>query len=248
MGTLTGRSAVVTGGAKGIGAGIARSLAAAGARVVVNYVSDAEAAGRVVAGIEHAGGRAIAVPADIRRPDDVERLIGTAESTFGVPDVLVNNAGVYGFGPLEAMTPEEFHRQIDTNLLGPFLTMQAFAGRARPGASVVNIATAGISTTPPYTSLYTATKAALAAATSVLAKELAPRGIRVNAIAASPSDTHGTRAMGFVGSPAEAEAVAGIPLGRLGVPEDVGPVVAFLASDDARWITGDVIFASGGQH
>jgi 3-oxoacyl-[acyl-carrier protein] reductase len=249
MPSLTGRTAIVTGAAKGIGAAVARSMAEAGAAVVVNYLQDEKAAELVVDDIVTAGGRAVAVQADVTRPDDVSRLFVRGRARFGPVDILVNNAGVYAFAPFEAVSPEEFHRQMDINVLGPMLGMQEFVKQPDlQGGSIINITTAGISTTPPYTSLYSATKSAVTAATRVIAKEVAARGIRVNAIAAGPSDTDGTRAMGFVGSPAEAQTIAQIPLGRLGMPDDYGPVAVFLASDAARWITGDVIFASGGQH
>ncbi|WP_205315368.1 SDR family NAD(P)-dependent oxidoreductase [Nonomuraea lactucae] len=163
-------------------------------------------------------------------------------------NLLVNNAGVYAFMPLEAIAEDEFHRQVDTNVLGPFLTMREFAGQPEAdNGSIINVVTAGISNHPPYTALYTATKSALSAATIVAAKELAPRGIRVNAVAPTASDTEGTRAMGFVGSDAGAQTASQIPLGRLGTPDDIAPLIVFLASGEARFITGDVIFASGGH-
>ena len=249
MNPLENRTALVTGAAKGIGAHVASSLATAGAAVVVNYRSDAEGAEHVVEKIVAAGGRAIALQGDVSRRGDVEALFAAARQAYGPVDVLVNNAGVVSFGPLSAMTDEDFHRQTDTNLLGPLLMMQAFAAQEDlgPSASIVNISTAGTSTHPAYASVYVSTKSALNSATRIVAKELAPRGIRVNAVAPSASDTDGTRAMGFIGSPAAEAAIAEIPLGRLGVPEDYGPVVTFLASDAARWITGEVLFASGGQ-
>jgi 3-oxoacyl-[acyl-carrier protein] reductase len=248
LSTLEGRTAIVTGAGKGIGAGIAMSLAATGATVVVNYRADGAAAQRVVEKISAAGGRALAVQADVSRTGDVTRLFETARSSFGTVSILVNNAGVYTFAPLAGITEADFHRLYATNVLGPFLTMQAFAAQAdADGGAIVNIATVGISSAPPMTALYTSTKAALASATRIAAKELAPRRIRVNAIAPASSDTDGTRALGVIGTPAEAQFVASILLGRLGQPEDVGPVAAFLASDAARFITGEVIFASGGD-
>ncbi|MEV0190668.1 SDR family oxidoreductase [Kitasatospora purpeofusca] len=242
------RTAIVTGASKGLGAGIAKALAEAGAAVVVNYREDAEGAERVVAGITAEGGRAVAVRADVASGEDVRRLFDRAREEFGPVDVLVNNAGVATFAPLSAITPEEFQRQMSTNLLGTILTTQALAAQDDIGsASVVNVSTAGTLTHPVYASLYVASKSAVNAFTVVAAKELGPRGIRVNAIMPGPSDTEGTRAMGFPGSAQEAQAIAGTPLGRTGTPADYGPLVAFLASDDARWITGDVILASGGM-
>jgi len=245
---LQGRVAIVTGAAKGIGAGIALALADAGAAVAVNYAHDLVGARNVVAKITANGGRALAVQADVREADQIVRLFDQTRDAFGPVGVLVNNAGAYTFGPLEAITEDEFHRQFDTNVLGPFLTMREFARQPEAdGGSIINISTAGISNNPPATALYTATKSAVTSATLVVAKELAPRGIRVNAIAPGGTDTEGARSAGFIGTDAEAAMVAQIPLGRMGLPEDIGPVAVFLASDDARWITGDVIFASGGH-
>ncbi len=249
MNELQDRTALVTGAAKGIGAHLATALATAGASVIVNYRTDAAGAERVVKEIRTAGGRAIAVQGDVGRRDDVRALFSTAREAFGPVDVLVNNAAVVTFAPLSGVTEEDFHRQVDTNFLGPVLTMQAFAAQEDlgPSASIVNVSTAGTSSHPAYTAVYVGTKSALNSITRIVAKELAPRGIRVNAVAPSASDTDGTRASGFIGSPAADAAIAEIPLGRLGTPEDYGPVVTFLASDAARWITGEVLFVSGGQ-
>lgn len=247
MSSLNTRIAIVTGAAKGIGAGIARALAEAGAAVVVNYRTDAAGAERVVQDITAKGGRAVASQADVAKNEDVTRLFASAREAFGPVDLLVNNAGVVTFGPLGAITGQDFRRQIDTNLLGPILTTQALAAQDDLGAaSIINVSTAGTLTLPAYGALYVATKSALEAFTIVAAKELGSRGIRVNAIAPGPSDTEGTRAGGYTGSQQEAASVAGTPLGRTGVPDDYGPVVTFLASDDARWITGDVLLVSGG--
>ncbi|MBM2620703.1 SDR family oxidoreductase [Actinoplanes sp. LDG1-06] len=248
MSRLNTRTAIVTGASKGIGAAIARTLADAGAAVAVNYRSDAAGAERVVADIVAKGGRAVAIQADVAVPDDVTRLFEQTRAAFGPVDVLVNNAGVATFAPLTAITADEFQRQIGTNLYGPVLTTQALAAQDDiDGASIVNVSTAGTLQHPAYGSLYVATKSALEAFTIVAAKELGPRGIRVNGIAPGPSVTEGTHAMGWVGSELEAASVAGTPLGRSGEPGDYGPVVAFLVSDDARWITGDVVLVSGGQ-
>lgn len=247
MGSNTTRTAIVTGASKGLGAGIAKALAETGAAVVVNYRADAEGAERVVADITGKGGRAIAVRADVAAGDDVRRLFEKAREEYGPVDVLVNNAAVATFTPLSGITEDQFQREMTTNLLGTILTTQALAAQDDIGtASVINVSTAGTATLPPYTSLYVASKSAVNAFTVVAAKELGPRGIRVNAIMPGPSDTEGTRAMGYAGSDQEAQAIAATPLGRTGTPDDYGPLVAFLASDDARWITGDVILASGG--
>jgi 3-oxoacyl-[acyl-carrier protein] reductase len=246
--TLEGRVAIVTGGSKGIGAGIAVSLAAAGAAVVVNYAHDAGAAEVVVQKIAADGGRAVAVQADVSQADDVIRLFAETRSAFGPADILVNNAGTYTFAPLAGFSEADYHREFGLNVLGPFLTMQQFAQQPEvDGGAIINITSSAIGTPQPATALYTASKGAMTAATRVVAQELAGRKIRVNAIAAGPSVTEGTHALGVIGNAAEAAMVSQIPLGRLGLPEDVGPVAVFLASEDARWITGDVLFASGGQ-
>ena len=249
MSSNNGRTAIVTGASKGLGAGIAKALAETGAAVVVNYRADAKGAERVVADITAKGGRAIAVQADVASSDDVRRLFDQSREVYGPVDVLVNNAAVATFAPLSSITEDGFQREMTTNLLGTILTTQALAAqddRSR-AASIINVSTAGTVTHPPYTSLYVASKSAVNAFTIVAAKELGPRGIRVNAIMPGPSDTEGTRASGFVGSDQEVQAIAATPLGRTGTPDDYGPLVAFLASDDARWITGDVILASGGM-
>jgi 3-oxoacyl-[acyl-carrier protein] reductase len=246
--TLKNRTALVTGASKGIGARIATELAAAGAAVVVNYRTDRAGADRVVREIAEAGGRALAVRADVARTEDVAELFAAGREAFGTVDVLVNSAGVYDFAPLGGYTEEQYRRMADTNLWGPVLTMQALIAQPDLGpASVINVSTAGTTSLPAYAGLYVATKAALEAVSVIAAKELGPRGIRVNAIAASVSDTDGTRAMGFIGSPLADQAVSGIPLGRLGTPDDYGPVVVFLASEAARWVTGALIHVSGGQ-
>jgi 3-oxoacyl-[acyl-carrier protein] reductase len=246
--TLEGRTAVVTGGSKGIGAGIARSLAAAGAAVAVNYARDADPARTVVQKIIADGGRAVAVQADVTRTDDVTRLFAETRAAFGPVNILVNNAGSYTFAPLAGISEPDFHREFALNVLGPFLTMQEFARTPEAdGGAIINISSSAIGTPQPASALYTASKSAMTAATKVIAQELAARQIRVNVIAAGPTVTEGTRALGVIGTDAETQMVARIPLGRLGLPEDIGPVAVFLASADARWITGDVIFASGGQ-
>lgn len=248
MSTLEGRTAIVTGASKGIGAGIAVSLAAAGAAVAVNYARDAGAARSVVQKIIADGGRAVAVQADVSRADDVTRLFAETRAAFGSVNILVNNAGRYTFAPLAGISEPDFHRDFGLNVLGPFLTMQEFARTPEAdGGAIINISSSAIGTPQPASALYTASKSAMTSATKVIAQELAARQIRVNVIAAGPTVTEGSRALGVIGTDAETQMVRQIPLGRLGLPEDIGPVAVFLASVDARWITGDVIFASGGQ-
>jgi 3-oxoacyl-[acyl-carrier protein] reductase len=245
---LHGKVAIVTGASKGIGAAIAKGMAKAGANVVVNYASDRSGAEKAVAAITAAGGKAVAVKADVSKSADVKELFEQTIRTFGRLDILVNNAGVYRFEPIEAVTEEEFHRIYNTNVLGAILTMQeAIKHFAPEGGAIINIATAGVSSTLPMSSVYTSSKSALVALSSVLAKELGPRNIRVNVVAPGATETEGLHAIGALGGPMVRQLVDGTPLGRLGQPEDmVGPVV-FLASSDAHWVTGEVLFASGGS-
>ena len=245
---LHGKVAIVTGTSKGIGAAIAKGMAKAGANVVVNYASDRSGAEKAVAAITAAGGKAVAVKADVSKSADVKELFEQTIRTFGRLDILVNNAGVYRFEPIEAVTEEEFHRIYNTNVLGAILTMQeAIKHFAPEGGAIINIATAGVSSTLPMSSVYTSSKSALVALSSVLAKELGPRNIRVNVVAPGATETEGAHAIGVLGGPMVKQLVDGTPLGRLGQPEDmVGPVV-FLASSDAHWVTGEVLFASGGS-
>ncbi len=245
---LSHRTAIVTGASKGIGAGIARALADAGASVVVNYRSDAAGADRVVDDIRAAGGQASAVRGDVSAAADVKTLFETARTTFGPVDILVNNAAVATFAPLTTITEEEYRRQMDTNFWGVVQTTQALAAQDDiDGASIINVSTGGTLQYPTFGSMYVATKSALEGFTIIAAKELGHRGIRVNGIAPGPSDTEGTRAGGFVGSEMEAASILATPLGRSGRPDDYGPVAVFLASDAARWITADIILVSGGQ-
>jgi 3-oxoacyl-[acyl-carrier protein] reductase len=245
---LHDKVAIVTGASKGIGAAIAKGMAKAGANVVVNYASDRSGAEKAVAAITAAGGKAVAVKADVSKSADVKELFEQTIRTFGRLDILVNNAGVYRFEPIEAVTEEEFHRIYNTNVLGAILTMQeAIKHFAPEGGAIINIATAGVSSTLPMSSVYTSSKSALVALSSVLAKELGPRNIRVNVVAPGATETEGAHAIGVLGGPMVKQLVDGTPLGRLGQPEDmVGPVV-FLASSDAHWVTGEVLFASGGS-
>ncbi len=247
MSTLTGKVAVVTGGSKGIGAAIAKALAAAGAAVVIGYARDRAGAERVVEGIVGKSGQAIAVRVDVTKAADIRALFATAREAFGPLDVLVNNAAVYAFGPLEAVTEQEFHRHFDTNVLGLLLTTQEAVKHFGPGGgSVINIGSIASEAAPPNSVVYSATKSAVDAVTRVLAKELAGKKIRVNSINPGPVETEGFHAAGFSGSDFEKQAIAQTPLGRLGKPEDVAAVAAFLASSDSGWLTGDILMATGG--
>jgi 3-oxoacyl-[acyl-carrier protein] reductase len=246
---LQGKVALVTGASKGIGAGIARELAACGAAVGVNYATDRPGAEAVVGEITRAGGRAVAVRGDVSRSADVARMLAEVTRAFGALDVLVNNAGVYTPMPLEAVTEDEFHREFDTNVLGPLLVVRDALRHFGPGGgSVINIGSAASRTFAPGYSIYSAAKSALDAITGVLAKELAPRNIRVNSVNPGATLSEGTRAAGLygVGSEFEKRLVALTPLGRVGTPADIAKVVAFLASDDSGWLTGEVVLASGG--
>jgi 3-oxoacyl-[acyl-carrier protein] reductase len=246
-GSLSGKVAIVTGASKGIGAGIAKELAAAGASVVVNYASSREGADRVVAAIEGAGGKAFAVQADVAKPGDIKRLFAAAKEAYGALDILVNNAGVFAFEPLEAVTEREFHREFDTNVLGTILATQEAANHFGPkGGSVINISSVVSLNAMPNSVVYSATKSAVDSVTRVLAAELGPRRIRVNAIAPGGVETEGAHTIGLIGSELEKQMVAATPLGRLGQPDDIARVAVFLASDAAGWITGERLTASGG--
>ena len=247
MSKLKGKVAVVTGASKGIGAGIAKGLAAAGAAVVVNYASSKQGADQVVAEITKAGGKAIAVQGDVSKAADVTRLFAETKKAFGSLDVLVNNAGVYKFASLEAATEEDFHWHFNTNVLGLFLATQEAVKHFGPnGGSVINIGSVASRQTPPTTTLYTATKGAVDAITGVLAKELGAKKIRVNSINPGATVTEGYHAIGMAGSDFEKQLIAQTPLGRFAKPEDIAPLAVFLASDDSSWLTGDIILASGG--
>jgi 3-oxoacyl-[acyl-carrier protein] reductase len=246
-GKLDGKVAVVTGASKGIGAGIARQLAAEGAAVVVNYASSKEGADRLVDEITKRGGRAIAIQASVAKKQEIERLFADTIKAFGQLDILVNNAGVYQFGNLESASEEEFHREFNTNVLGLILTTQeAVKHFGAEGGSIINVSSLASSVRPPGSVIYSATKAAVDAVTGVLAKELGPRKIRVNSINPGPVVTEGFQAQGFSGSDFEKQAVAQTPLGRLGQPEDIAPIAVFLACSDSRWITGETIRVAGG--
>ena len=245
---LPNKVAVVTGASKGIGASIAKHLAAEGASVVVNYSSSKEGADRVVAEITKAGGKAVAVQGDVAKQADIDRLFAESKKAFGPLDILVNNAGIYEFGPLEAVTADSFHKQFNLNVLGLILTTQAAVKHfGANGGNVINISSAISTLTPPNTVVYTATKAAVDAVTQTLAKELGPRKIRVNAINPGLVITEGVQSAGFEGSDFEKGFVAQTPLGRVGQPEDIAPAAVFLASQDSAWLTGETLAISGGN-
>ena len=246
MSELTGKVAIVTGASKGIGAAIAKGLGAAGAAVAVNYASSKEGADRVVAEITGKGGKAIAVQGDVSKAADVKRLFAETKKAFGSLDVLVNNAGIYAFEPLENVTEDEFHREFNTNVLGPILTTQeALKHFGLDGGSVINISSVASTSAPPNSVVYSATKGAVDSIARVLGKELGARKIRVNTIAPGGVETEGVHSAGVIGSDFEKQIVAGTPLGRLGQPEDIAKVAVFLASDNAQWLTGERITALG---
>jgi 3-oxoacyl-[acyl-carrier protein] reductase len=248
MSKLANKVAVVTGASKGIGAGIAKDLAAEGAAVVVNYASSKEGADKVVAEIKGKGGKAVAVQGDVAKAADVQRIFAETKKAFGRVDVLVNNAGVYQFHPLADVTENEFHRIFNANVLGLILaTREAAKYFDGEGGSVINIGSVVSRSTPPGSVIYSATKGAVDAVTGVLAKELGPKGIRVNSINPGLVHTEGVRAQGLAGSDFEKQLVAQTPLGRAGQPADIGPIAVFLASDDSGWLTGETLIASGGM-
>jgi len=247
MNELTGKVAVVTGASKGIGAAIPKGLAAAGAAVVVNYASSKEGAEHVVAEITGKGGKAIAVHGNVSEAKDVQFLFQETKKAFGSLDVLVNNAGVYAFGTLEAVTETEFHREFNINVLGTILaTQEALKYFGPAGGSVINLSSVVSENPIPNSVVYSATKGAVDTITRGLAKELGGRKIRVNAIAPGLVETEGVHQLGFVGSDFEKHTVAETPLGRPGQPEDIARVAVFLASDNSGWLTGERITASGG--
>ncbi|MCK9919514.1 glucose 1-dehydrogenase [Microbacteriaceae bacterium K1510] len=248
MSNLTGKVAVVTGASKGIGAGIAKSFAAAGAAVVVNYASDNGGADRVVADIKAKGGKAIAVKADVAKAAEVKQLFDATKQAFGKVDVLVNNAGVYRFHAIEDVTEDEFHRLFNINVLGTMLTTREAVKHFGPnGGSVINVGSnASVEAVVPTASVYSATKGAVDTLTRVLAAELGPRKIRVNVIAPGGTETEGVHAAGLIGSDLEKSLVSRTPLGRLGQPDDIARVAVFLASDDSGWMTGERFVAAGG--
>ena len=247
MGKLAGKVAIVTGASKGIGAGIAKGLAAEGASVVVNYSSSKEGAERVVAEITKKGGKAVVVQGDMSKAADVERLFAETKKAFGSLDVLVNNAGIYKFNPIEAIKEDEFHSQFNTNVLGPLLaTQQAVKHFGSAGGSVINISSVASYNPIATASVYSGTKGALDQITRVLSVELGPKKIRVNSINPGYTRTEGVDALGVVGTDFEKQAINRTVLGRPGEPEDIAKVAVFLASPDSQWVTGEIISASGG--
>jgi 3-oxoacyl-[acyl-carrier protein] reductase len=249
MKALEGKAAVVTGASRGIGAGIAKEFAAQGARVVVNYLAGQAGADAVVEYITSNGGTAIAVQADVSDKDDVERLFDATIAEYGALDVLVNNAAVFVFEPIEQVDRDGFLRHFTTNVLGDILTTQQALKRfGDKGGSIINLTSEGAANPPMYSAVYSATKGAINSLTLELAKELGPRGIRVNALASGATVTEGAADLGLTeGSEFAGQFVAQTPLGRLGTPEDLAKAAVFLASDESQWVTGDVIKATGGM-
>ena len=246
-GKLNGKIAVVTGASKGIGAGIAKEFAAQGAAVVVNYSSAKQDADRVVDKISKRDGKAIAIQANVAKKTDIERLFAETKKAFGRLDVLVNNAGVYQFNPLEEVTETEFHREFNTNVLGMLLaTQEALKHFDAAGGSVINIGSLVSSLTPPTAVVYNATKGAVDAITRTLAKELGPRKIRVNSINPGMVITEGTTAGGYTEGEMRKMFESQTPLGRIGQTDDIGPAAVFFASDDSKWITGETLLIAGG--
>jgi len=246
MSKLTGKVAVVTGASKGIGAAIAKSLAAEGASVVVNYASSKAGADTVVAAITAAGGKAVAVPGDVSKAAEAQGIIEAAIKNYGRLDILVNNSGVYELAPIDAITEEHFHRHFNINVLGLLLATQAAVKYLGEGASIINMGSVVSSITPPNSAVYSGTKAAVDAVTGVLARELGPKKIRVNTISPGIVETEGTHSGGFIGSEFEKATLAQTPLGRIGQPSDIASIAVFLASEDSAWLTGERLLASGG--
>jgi 3-oxoacyl-[acyl-carrier protein] reductase len=247
MSKLKDKVALVTGASKGIGAGIARRLAADGAKVVVNYASSKAGADKVVAEIEAAGGHAVAVAADVTRKDQVEALVRAAIDRFGRLDIVVNNSGVYQFAKIEESTEALYRQQFDINVLGPLLVAGAAVPHLGKGGSIINVSSFVTRVLPSESAIYSGTKGALDAITGVLSRELGPRGIRVNAVNPGLVETDGTHTAGVIGSDFQKWNEDQTPLGRIGQVDDIAPIVSFLASDDARWVTGELIVASGGM-
>ncbi len=246
MSSLQGKVALVTGASKGIGAAIALELGKRGATVAVNYSSSKAGADKVVAEIEKAGGKAIAVEANLADPNSIGPLVAKTAKELGPIDVLVNNAGVYEFGPIEAVTVESFNKQFNLNVLGLLLTTQAAVPHFNPkGGSIINIGSVAASGVPGA-AVYSATKGAVNSITVALSKELGPKQIRVNALNPGMVETEGVHAAGFLGSDFHKQAIKDTPLGRIGQPGDIADIAAFLASDDSVWVSGQTIQASGG--
>jgi 3-oxoacyl-[acyl-carrier protein] reductase len=248
MGKLANKVALVTGASKGIGAGIAKALAADGASVVVNYSSSKEGADKVVAEIKAKGGKAVAVHGDFSKKEDIGKVFAEVKKNFGRLDTVVNNAGVYEFGALGEITEESFHKMFNLNVLGLILSSQESLKYFGPeGGSIINIGSVASSSNPPTASVYTATKGAVDSVTRTLSKELGPKKIRVNSINPGMVETEGVHAAGVIGSDFQKWAESQTPLGRIGQPNDIAPVAVFLASDDSSWLTGELILAGGGS-
>jgi 3-oxoacyl-[acyl-carrier protein] reductase len=245
MNKLKGKAAIVTGASKGIGAAIAKSLAAEGASVVVNYASKS-GADTVVSAITATGGKAVAVHGNVSKRAEAQGIIDAAIKSFGQLDILVNNSGVYEFSPIESLTEEHYNKIFNVNVLGLLLTTQAAVKHLGEGASIINIGSVVSSLTPPNSAVYTATKGAVDAITSVLAKELGAKKIRVNSINPGMVETEGVQTMGVIGTDFEKGIVAQTPLGRVGQVDDIASVATFLASNDSKWITGELVRAGGG--
>src|SRR5579863_10066472 len=243
---LESKVAVVTGASKGIGAAVAKSLAAEGASVVVNYASSKSGADAVVSAITASGGKAVAVRGNVSKADEAQGIIDAAIKNFGHLDILVNNSGVYEFSPIESFTEEQYNKIFNVNVLGLLLTTQAAVKHLGEGASIINIGSVVSSLTPPNSAVYTATKGAVDAITGVLAKELGAKKIRVNSINPGMVETEGVQTMGLIGSDFEKGIVAQTPLGRLGQVDDIASVATFLASNDSKWITGELVRTGGG--
>jgi 3-oxoacyl-[acyl-carrier protein] reductase len=247
MSKLTNKVAVVTGASKGIGAGIAKALGAAGASVVVNYASDKAGAEKAVADIKAKGGKAVAIQGDVAKSADVKRLFAEASKAFGKLDILVNNAGVYNFAPITEVTEEDFHRQYNINVWGLLSSTREALPYFNDGGSIINISSIVSRMSLPGTAIYAGTKGAVDTITQVLATELGPRKIRVNALNPGLVETEGTHTAGAVGGDMQRNVEAQAPLGRMGQPDDIAKVAVFLAGDDAGWLTGERINASGGH-
>jgi 3-oxoacyl-[acyl-carrier protein] reductase len=245
---LTGKVAVVTGSSKGIGAAIAKQLAADGAAVVVNYASSKAGADKVVAEITKAGGKAVAVQGDVAKKADIEKLFAETKKAFGHVDILVNNAGIYEFAPLEQITEEHFHKQFNLNVLGLLLTTQeAVKHFPATGGNVINISSLVSTLAPAYGSVYSATKGAVDTITGSLAKELGARNIRVNAVNPGLVETEGTHTAGFASGDFHDQYIKNSPLGRIGQPQDIASAVAYFAANDSAWVTGQTLVVSGGH-
>ncbi|MEH2381458.1 MAG: glucose 1-dehydrogenase [Nostoc sp.] len=247
MSKLTGKVAVVTGASKGIGAAIAKSLAAEGAAVVVNYASSKSGADKTVSEITSAGGKAVAVGGDVSKAAEAQGIIDAAIKHYGHLDILVNNSGVYEFAPIEDITEDQFHKIFNINVLGLLLITQAAVKHLGEGASIINIGSGVSRITPPNSAVYSGTKGAVDAITGVLARELGPRQIRVNSLNPGIVETEGSVSAGYIGSDFEKAFIAQTPLGRTGRPGDIASIAVFLASDDAGWLTGEQLLATGGQ-